>query len=138
MTRLLLDTSIWIRFLRADASIRDAVRSAVSERGVVVCEPVVMELVSGARIAGRQRLLQFLDTQPTITVVQSLDFRAAGRLMSDARRRGHTIRSSMDALVAAVALRHDDVTLVHDDVDFDRIAEVAPLRHERWPRVAAS
>lgn len=138
MTRLLLDTSIWIRFLRADASIRDAVRTAVSERAVVVCEPVVMELVSGARIAGRQRLLQFLDTQPTITVVQSLDFRAAGRLMSDVRRGGHTIRSSVDALVAAIALRHDDLSLVHDDVDFERIAEVAPLKQERWPRVAAS
>lgn len=134
----MLDTSIWIRFLRADASIRDAVRSAVSERAVVVCEPVVMELVSGARIAGRQRLLQFLDTQPTITVVQSLDFRAAGRLMSDVRRGGHAIRSSVDALVAAIALRHDDLTLVHDDVDFERIAEVAPLKQERWPRVAAS
>lgn len=134
----MLDTSIWIRFLRADASIRDAVRTAVSERAVVVCEPVVMELVSGARIAGRQRLLQFLDTQPTITVVQSLDFRAAGRLMSDVRRGGHTIRSSVDALVAAIALRHDDLSLVHDDVDFERIAEVAPLKQERWPRVAAS
>lgn len=134
----MLDTSIWIRFLRADASIRDAVRSAVSERAVVVCEPVVMELVSGARIAGRQRLLQFLDTQPTITIVQSLDFRAAGRLMSDVRRGGHSIRSSVDALVAAIALRHDDLTLVHDDVDFERIAEVAPLKQERWSRVAAS
>ena len=97
-----------------------------------------MELVAGARIAGRQRLLQFLDTQPTITVVQSLDFRAAGRLMSDVRRGGHSIRSSVDALVAAIALRHDDLTLVHDDVDFERIAEVAPLKQERWSRVAAS
>lgn len=137
VTRLLFDTGIWIRFLRADESLREVVRQAVAERRAVVCEPVVMELVSGARIDGRQRLMQFLDTQPSLPVAQSVDFRVAGRLMSDVRRRGHTIRSSVDSLVAAVALRHDDVTVVHDDVDFERIATIAPLKQERWPRTVA-
>ena len=35
------------------------------------------------------------------------------------------------ALIAAIALRHDAV-VVHRDRDFDVLAEIGPLRAERW------
>jgi hypothetical protein len=47
------------------------------------------------------------------------------------RESGHTVRSSIDTLIAAVAIQRDAV-LVHKDKDFDRIAAVVPrLRVER-------
>lgn len=42
------------------------------------------------------------------------------------RRRGITVRSSVDCLIAACALRHG-LTVVHVDRDFDLLARVAPL-----------
>jgi predicted nucleic acid-binding protein len=45
-----------------------------------------------------------------------------------ARRAGLTIRSSVDCLIAASALRHG-LTIVHCDRDFEAIARVTGLRH---------
>jgi predicted nucleic acid-binding protein len=61
------------------------------------------------------------------TVDPSRDYRDAAMLYRACRRRGATIRSLNDCLIAAVALRYGDV-VAHRDADFERIAEVAPLR----------
>jgi predicted nucleic acid-binding protein len=54
---------------------------------------------------------------------------AAG-LYRTARARGVTVRSSVDCLIAACALRHD-LEVLHRDRDFDAIARVSPLRQRR-------
>jgi len=51
-------------------------------------------------------------------------------LYRSARRAGLTVRSGVDCLIAACALRHG-LTVVHVDRDFDAIARVAPLRQRR-------
>lgn len=43
------------------------------------------------------------------------------------RRTGRTVRSLVDCLIAAVALRHD-VALMHKDADYTAIAACLPLR----------
>jgi hypothetical protein len=45
-----------------------------------------------------------------------------------ARQGGFTVRSSVDCLIAACALRHD-LEVVHRDRDFTAIARVSALRH---------
>ena len=52
------------------------------------------------------------------------------RVFFDCRRKGLTVRSSTDCLIAALALERGDV-LLHDDADFDAIAKVRPLRSIR-------
>jgi hypothetical protein len=52
---------------------------------------------------------------------------AAARTWFDARRRGLTIRSAADCLIAQIALEND-AFLLHDDDDFERIARVRPLK----------
>lgn len=52
------------------------------------------------------------------------------RISFDCRRKGLTVRSSTDCLIAALALERGDV-LLHDDADFDAIARVRPLRSIR-------
>ena len=42
------------------------------------------------------------------------------------RRSGLTIRSSVDCLIAACALRHG-LTVLHHDRDFELLRQVAPL-----------
>jgi predicted nucleic acid-binding protein len=43
-----------------------------------------------------------------------------------ARRAGITIRSSVDCLIAACALRHD-LTVLHRDRDYAALARICPL-----------
>jgi hypothetical protein len=54
-------------------------------------------------------------------------FLEAADLYRAARRRGLTIRSSVDCLVAACALRHD-LPILHNDRDYDLLGEVSPLK----------
>jgi len=53
---------------------------------------------------------------------------SAGQIYRLARRQGLTLRNgSIDCVIAASALRYDLVVL-HRDRDFERLAEVVPLR----------
>ncbi|MGH2769151.1 MAG: PIN domain-containing protein [Actinomycetota bacterium] len=44
-----------------------------------------------------------------------------------ARHAGVTVRSSVDCLIAACALRHD-LTILHHDRDFDALARISRLQ----------
>jgi predicted nucleic acid-binding protein len=57
----------------------------------------------------------------------------AADLYRRARRAGLTVRSGVDCLIAACALRHD-LTLLHHDRDFGALARVSHLsaRAIRW------
>jgi predicted nucleic acid-binding protein len=47
-----------------------------------------------------------------------------------ARRAGVTVRSGVDCLIAACAVRHG-LTVLHHDRDFDQLARVVPLETRR-------
>jgi predicted nucleic acid-binding protein len=55
------------------------------------------------------------------------DFEAAAELYRRCRRGGETVRTLMDCLVAAVALR-TGAAVLHQDRDYDAIARHAPLQ----------
>lgn len=127
----LVDSSAWIDYIN-DRPTRatDEVDRLLHEQpdDVVTTEPVIMELLAGpthpTQVAALERLANGL---PTLRLDPAVDFRAAAAISRDARRAGTPIRSLVDCLIAAVAVRHG-VTLVHKDVDFERIADVTPLR----------
>ena len=73
-------------------------------------------------------LIDLLRGRPTVAAgrdVLSLHF-AAARIYFDCRRKGITVRSTIDCFIAALVLEVDGV-LLHDDDDFDRIREVRKL-----------
>ena len=53
--------------------------------------------------------------------------RRAGRIYFDCRRKGLTVRSTIDCLIAQLALEHD-LSLLQDDQDYRAIREIRPLR----------
>lgn len=57
-------------------------------------------------------------------------YEQAVELYRAARRSGRTVRSSVDCLIAASALRHD-LTVLHVDRDYEALAEVSALRQKR-------
>lgn len=126
---ILVDTGVWISFLRNDGR---PVVTALAERvrdgaTLATCEPVAMELLAGAGAQQLSRVERLVDGLPSLPLDAALDFRAAASIFRSVRASGHSPRSMIDCLVAALAIRHD-AELLHDDVDFDRIAGCTGLR----------
>lgn len=127
---LLVDTSVWVDYLRGTRSSSGAGLRVLIDEGadLATTEPVVMEVLAGAR---DERVLSQLETLvdglPLLSVDPGLDFRAAATLYRACRSRGEPVRRLVDCLIAAVALRHD-VVLLHNDADFDVLALHTPLQ----------
>jgi predicted nucleic acid-binding protein len=122
----MIDTSAWVEFLRYTGSpVCDRV-DALLEGEVAVCEPVVMELLAGARseaqLGDLRRLMARCVTLPTASV----DYEMAPAIFRQCRRGGKTPRKMMDCLIAAVAIRNE-VALLHHDQDFAVIASSTAL-----------
>lgn len=127
---ILVDTSAWIDYLRdAQTPVAAQLSALVQADGdLVTTEPVVMELLAGADTATRADALERLTNGlPVLGVEPALDFRQAAQVHLAVRRTGRTVRSLVDCLIAAVAMRHD-VAVLHKDADYTAIAACLPLR----------
>lgn len=126
---LLIDTSAWIEVFRRGSRI--TLDDLTDDRDrVVTCLPIVQEVLQGFnderafQVAHRAMFaLPCVDAPLTRTV-----FESAVDIYRRARRAGLTIRSSVDCLVAACAIRHG-LTIVHRDRDYGQLARVIPLEH---------
>lgn len=128
---LLVDTSAWIEVFRRPARIEIGRLGDLDE--IVTCLPVIQEVLQGFTDEAAFRTAR--DAMWSFPVVESplgADvFEEAVALYRAARRAGLTVRSGVDCLIAACALRHA-LTVVHVDRDFDLIARVSPLQ-QRGP-----
>jgi len=126
---ILVDTSAWVEFDRATASTVDRrlTELITTDAAIAVTEPVVMEVVAGARSDQREndlrRLLLRFDLVRFDTAV---DFDAAARMYRACRRAGVTPRGMVDCMIASVAHRTDAAVLAHD-ADFARLAAVVGI-----------
>lgn len=124
---VLVDTSVWIEVLRRGARFR--LEPSIDFDEIVTCVPIIQEVLQGFRDESAFRLAR--DAMYALPIVESP---LEARLFDDAvdlyrrgRQAGQTVRSSVDCLIAACALRHD-LTVLHHDRDFDALAAVSPLR----------
>lgn len=124
---ILVDTSVWIEVFRKTKPLN--LGSLVPFDDIVTCLPVVQEVLQGFRDENAFRLAR--ESMHAIPIVESplgIDvFGEAIDLYRLARRAGLTIRSSIDCLIAACAIRHD-LEVLHSDRDFDALASVSSLR----------
>ena len=124
---ILIDTSAWVEFLRDTGSSACNRVEAVLERDIATCDPIRMEILAGARdewhLAGLRRLL----ARATVLPTASADYEEAAALYRLCRRRGETVRSLSDCLIAAVAIQAG-VAVLHHDRDFTVLARHTPLR----------
>ncbi len=123
----LVDTSVWVEVFRARGPLD--LLSLVPLDDVVTCLPVIQEVLQGFGEERAYRLAR--EAMLALPVVESplrvdLVEEAVG-LHRTARKRGLTVRSSVDCLIAACALRHD-LEVLHRDRDFPALARVSQLR----------
>jgi len=126
---ILVDSSVWIEYLRQTGSPANVqLRELLRERSrLAITEPIVLEVLMGAQSEAHserlRRLLVSLDLRPLDGLG---DAERAAQIYRDCRRSGRTVRSSVDCLIAAVALR-EDLPVLSADRDFEAIAEETGL-----------
>jgi hypothetical protein len=127
---ILIDTSVWVEVFRKNSRLQ--LEDHVSLDDVVTCLPVVQEVLQGFRDEAafrKARSAMFAFPQLESPLSRPV-FEEAVRLYRTARRAGSTVRSSVDCLIAACALRHD-VEVLHRDRDFPALARVSTLRERQ-------
>jgi predicted nucleic acid-binding protein len=123
---ILADTSAWVEYDRATGSTTDRrlAELIAADGPVAVTEPVIMEVLAGARNDAREAdlrrlLLRFHLYQFDVAT----DFDGAVRIYRRCRRAGVTPRGLIDCMIAAVAWRQRAVLLACD-ADLDRVARL--------------
>jgi len=127
---ILVDSSAWVEYDRATGSTVDRrLFTLIQSTGkVAVTEPVVMEVVAGARDDARERQLRdLLDRFHLIPFNAAVHFDGAVRTYRECRKAGITPRGLIDCMIAAVAIDCDVPVLAHDR-DFARLANTMNLR----------
>jgi len=123
---ILADTSAWVEYDRATGSAVDTRLAALiaSDGPIAVTEPVVMEVLAGARSDEREwDLRRLLLRFQLLRFDAAADFEGAGRIYRRCRSAGVTPRGMVDCLIAAVTWRRGAKLLAHD-ADLDRVAHV--------------
>ena len=132
----LVDTSVWIEVFRKPN--RFNLASVTSFDEIVTCLPVIHEVLQGFDDERAFRTAhESIHSLPIVESPLPSDiFDEAVKLYRSARRAGLTIRSGVDCLIAACALRHS-LTVMHRDRDFDSLKVVSPLHtyNIRRPRL---
>ena len=123
---ILADTSAWVEYDRNTNSPADRRLAELIETAgpVAVTEPVVMELLAGARDDRREADLRRLLLRFGLLRFDAVaDFDGTVRIHRRCRAAGITPRGMVDCMIASVAWRREAALLAHD-ADLDRVARV--------------
>ena len=125
----LIDTSVWIDSLRqVDNPPSRFFATLISNHTPYgICGVIYQEVLQGAR--GPQDFEQLRTHLSSLTFWHPLDpvetYAEAADLYRRCRMQGITVRSTLDCLIARLAIEHD-LILVHNDRDFGHIKRIEP------------
>ena len=125
---ILADTSAWVDFLRGSERGRVLGRRLRTGQVIACTEPVMMEVLAGARTADEYAQVRATLLGVTWVAFDPVaDFESAARIYAMSRSVGVVPGGLLDCLIAAVALRTECRVLTFD-ADFARLSTVVPLQ----------
>jgi predicted nucleic acid-binding protein len=133
--RVLVDTSAWVEFLNDHASPqRDAVvRLLTGEDDVCTCGVIVAEVLQGLRRdRGRSEIQALFAQMIFLEAIGLAPYVRAAELYRALRRRGSTVRSTIDCLVAVLA-EENACALLARDRDISTILASGLVTARPWP-----
>ncbi len=131
MEPILVDTSIWIDYIRQRDT--DQVRLLgkylrLSDLNIYVTSTIIQEVLQGVhedflfnQVKRNMLALIMLKLDPVEAAIE------AAQLYRTLRKKGVTIRKPNDCLIAHYAMFYD-IPILHNDADFDQIARFTALR----------
>lgn len=127
---IVVDTTVWIDYFagRTDQPhVAELVRLIDADAGIALTDVIFGEILQGLR---GEHTVRRVDTRLHAFDILRLrtldDFRSTAALYRHARSKGKTIRRTLDCLIAAVCIR-ENCAILHNDRDFDHLAEVTDL-----------
>lgn len=127
---IVVDTTVWVDFFagRTEAPhVAELLALIDEDAGVALTDVVFGEILQGLRgDKAVQRVEKRLEAFDILQLRGLDDFRRAAALYRQARGSGKTIRRTLDCLIAAVCI-HESCAILHNDRDFDHLAEVTDL-----------
>jgi predicted nucleic acid-binding protein len=127
---ILVDTSVWIDFLRGDDSLeRRMLHNLIkAEEEISITGIILTEILQGIKEDKKYRLAKnYLSEFPIFEPNGINTYLDAARIYRECRSNGKTIRSTIDCLIAAICLEND-FSVLHKDRDYDIIRECVGLK----------
>ena len=124
---ILVDTSVWIDFFNdvENPQVHCLVKLLQDGR-VATCPVILMEVLQGIRADNAcKKTAGYLSSLASYSISDQL-FIDSAMLYRRARKKGITIRKSVDCLIAVTAI-HYTLPLLHRDHDFDAIEKCSRL-----------
>lgn len=125
----LIDTSVWIDYFRGkeNQATRYFIDILDKKLSFGISGHIYQEILQGAKSTiDFDKLTEYLSTQyffhPTDAIIT---YQCAAQLYFSCRSVGLTPRSSINCLIAQIAIEHN-LILLHNDKDYELIKQVAP------------
>lgn len=126
---VLVDTTVWIDFFAARS--RDHVFALedliLNREDICVCGIVLTEVLQGIRKDSEYEKTRDLFNRLLFLPMPYPVFLKAAEIYRGLRRKGVTIRKSVDCMIASVAIEND-IPLLHNDKDFKAIEKHFELK----------
>jgi hypothetical protein len=137
---IVVDTTIWIDFLEARGTRFDLHLKELIEKGEVLAltDIIYCEILQGILEDDKfRRIRKILKAFPILRMRGLKTFEHAALIYRACRKKGFTIRKTVDCLIAATCLEAGSA-LYHNDRDFDAIAKINDLVIYRPVKLGAS
>jgi predicted nucleic acid-binding protein len=124
---ILVDTSVLIDYLKGKEYEKVSLLQQVIERSIPfgISNIIYLEILQGARTTREYNSLrEYLETLFFFEISENKEsYENIAKLNIQCRSSGVTVRSTIDLIISQIAIENN-LLLLHNDKDFDRIASV--------------
>jgi predicted nucleic acid-binding protein len=127
---IVADTSVWIDFLNGVGSPQQRAlrRLLEEEEDVSIVEIILTEILQGIREdVDFEKVKEYLLELPIRKPRGTETYVRAAEIYRDCRKKGKTLRKTVDCIIASICIEND-LALLHKDNDFDVIEAHAGLK----------
>ena len=123
---ILVDSSVWIDILKKDSPVKIPIELYYQ---FLICPPVMQEVLQGVKRSIDYAKFEktFLAFTMVANPLAAKTYLHAAGLFRSMRRAGYTIRSSVDCLIAAIAIE-EGFPICHNDRDYDHLTKISDLK----------
>jgi hypothetical protein len=137
---ILVDTSVWIDLFKGNDSLESLQLQNLiaNEEEIFLAEIILTEILQGTKYDDEfLQLRNYLLDFPVLSPKSIETFIDSAQIYRKCRRRGKTIRKTVDCIIAAVCIEND-AAILHKDADFDAIAQCTGLQIVNASRAGTS
>jgi predicted nucleic acid-binding protein len=127
---ILVDTSVWVDFLRGINSPQRRILHKLieDEEDISITEIILTETLQGVKEDKDFKLVKDYLLEFPIHRTKGIEtYLKAAQIYRDCRKKGKTVRKTVDCIIAAICVEND-LTLLHKDSDFNLIEECTGLK----------